>query len=527
MADPNDTSENLDIRCPQCRQQFPVGAGLMDRMVECGACEFRFRINGDVIMRTKKFYPGERAGMESGRIQRVPSAAAFPEGMETMRYAEFKHPEQLEPASPQRILAGIFGVSLMLFIGLLLIFAINPGAMFSVMPLQNKLIVAGFSSLLGIVLLIYANPRARGKAAAVGILLGAGVISLPFFFTGQSFARYEVVDSKPGKVEPVIPSAGTDDFAELRGYFGTEPLEVEQERLLRAGSANSAYGIFLTDLMTRNKYTARDFLISDTGASPSSHPYPREDGNYLMVLTGVSMDIGEVAEIAGRLGKTEEIHEDIGVVVVSVDNSLFLAGPAEKLNNKADPAFYELNKYELGNIDPDRVKRAVERLSDAEPSIYRKDITIALIELMGKPGVAFHDTIAKALLVWAEEPDEAARAGLSVLRKSVASGDVVSENLVDLVTRGKPDDALPTIYLLWTQSPDTWEKFYGRFGESIIPGLMAQLTSDRAPLRRSAIRLLGEVGTEAVASELEKLSEDEDPEVRVLSQRAVTKIKER
>jgi hypothetical protein len=50
---------------------------------------------------------------------------------------------------------------------------------------------------------------------------------------------------------------------------------------------------------------------------------------------------------------------------------LFIEGPIEKLSNKQDPAFYELNKRELESIDLERAKRAVQRLAEAEPKIYR------------------------------------------------------------------------------------------------------------------------------------------------------------
>jgi hypothetical protein len=365
------------------------------------------------------------------------------------------------------------------------------------------------------------------KAGAFGILLGAGVVSLPFFFKGQPISRNMIVEFSPAKVDKMFTPEAADPLIMQRERFGTRPLEAEQERLRKASSGKGAFGIFLTNLTPRNKYIARDFLIRDTEASPSSHPYPRDDGNYLMVLSEVPMDIEEVAVIAGRLGTLEGTHPEIGVIVVRVDNALFVAGSAEKLNDNTDPAFYELNQSELRNIDLDRVKRAVERLADAKPTIYRKDISRTLIEMLGKPGVTFHDSLARALLVWEEQPGESAGVGLEVLRKSVASGDVISEKLVELVTRGKADDAIPTLNQLWTQNPGTWERFYDSFGERIIPGLVAQLGSGDAPLRRSAVRLLGQVGGDDELPALEKLSTDQDPEIRVLAERAVAAIKGR
>lgn len=527
MAEPKESSDSLTIRCPNCRQRFSVDGNFMNRMVECGACDHRFRINDEVIMRSKKFYPGERGGAQLNHFQRVPLSAAAPAGLQPMRYAEFNHPEQLQPVSPQRILAGICGVGLMILAGLLLIFGVDPGGVFSAMPIENKLIVAGFVSVLGIFLLVYANPKARVKAGFFGLVLGAGVISLPFFFAGQPTPGDSVADFMPETAEPMAAAAETDPLAELRKRFVTKPLEAEQERLEIAGNDQFAYGIYLTNLVPRNKYVARDFLIRETGAAPSSHPYPRDGGNYLMILTGVQLNIEEVAEIAGRLGKTEAIHPDIGVIVVKVDNKQFLEGSADKLNDSSDATFYELNRDELDNIDLDRVKRAVERLSEAEPQLFRADISRSLIGLLGKPAVNFHDEIAKALLVWAENPGDASEVGLEVLRRLSESGAPVSEALVELVTAGKPDDAIATLNQLWVRNPGLWENYYKRFGPAITPGLLAQFGSEDVVLRRSAIRLLGEVGTVEVLPELEKLSGDEDPEVRVITDRAIAEIKGR
>jgi hypothetical protein len=527
MPDAPESSEKLSIRCPSCRQRFMVAANLMERMVECGGCDARFRINDDVIMRSRKFYPGERKVPELNRFQRVPLSAAAPEGLQTMRYAEFNHPEQLEPASPQRIIAGIIGVAAMTIVALLFIFSDASSGTFANMPMENKLIVAGFVSLLGVILLFYANPKARVKAVFFGLLLAGGLVSLPFFVNGVPTTEKTAVENYNDPVDPLSPDEENDPLAALRERFTTKPLESEQERVEKSGTGQKAYGVYITGMLQENIYTVRDFLIRDTGAGPSSHPYPRDDGDYLMVLTGVSMEIEEIAAIAGRLGKTAEIHPEIGLVVVRVDNAQFIAGSADKLTNKEDPDFYDLNRRELESIDMDRVMEAVERLADSKPAIYRADISRILTELMGKPGIRFHDELARALLVWSEEPGAAGEAALGALRKKASSGDAVSENLVKLVTREKPDGAAQVINSLWVTNPVLWDNHYVKFGSAIELGVLAQINSENKPLRQSAIKLLAQVGTEKSLPALGKLIDSEDPEVRILAERAIAKIGER
>jgi len=501
----------------------------MDRLVECGGCDTRFRINDDVIIRSRKFYPGERTGPELQRFQRVPLPAAnLPEGIQPMRYEEFNHPEQLGPASPQRIIAGILGVSVMAITAMLMLFSSSPGASLSVMPFESKLMIAGFVSIVGVSLLIYANPRARIKATLVSIALSAGVISIPFFVKSNLAVEATVNGSaSEGGNGPFSPKDEIDPIAELRKRFTTAPLEKEQQRLEGAGDEQKAFGIYITNMIGRNKYTARDYLIRDAGAGFSSHLYPRDNDNYLMILTGVEKNIEEVAKIAGRLGRTEEIHPEIGVVVVSVENNQFLAGSAEKLNDRSNPAFYDLNRRELESIDLDRVNRAVDRLADAEPSLYRTDITLTLIGLLTKSGVSFHDSISRALLKWAEDPNPAAEAGLEVIQGYGAKNLAPPEELVTLIAKAGNPEAVPAIIELWIKNPVLWNKPLVKFGSAAEPLVLDQIDAETPALRRSAVEILGQIGTEESLVSLRETLMEEDPELQVLAERAIRRIQER
>ena len=81
-----DTDNQLQIRCPKCGQRFTVGPELQGKVVECGRCENRFRVDDDVIQRSRKFYPGEkprdasldRFSRPAQRATGVPPAAGLP-----------------------------------------------------------------------------------------------------------------------------------------------------------------------------------------------------------------------------------------------------------------------------------------------------------------------------------------------------------------------------------------------------------------------------------------------------------------
>ena len=213
--------------------------------------------------------------------------------------------------------------------------------------------------------------------------------------------------------------------------------------------------------------------------------------------------------------------------MVAVDNGLFAANSDENLNNKNNPAFYELNLRELGSIDFDRVRRAVERLADSDAALLRPDISETLIELLAKPGIRCHGEIARALLKWTEHPGPAAEAALPVLKDYLLREESPPEPLVNLVATATKPEALPVIEEIWKQNPILWENQLARFGPPVEAFAAKLIDSENAPLRRSAIKLLGHVGGRENLPALKRLLENEDPEVRLLAERSIERIESR
>ena len=520
--------EKLNIRCPSCRVRFSVDTELMNRIVECGACDFQFRITDEVLTHSKKVYAGAKRELETNQYRRIPlDSTAAPTGIQTVNYADFKHPEQLGPTSPQRLIAGMFGGAIILFGALLLFIASKPGTSFGGMTFEKKLIIAGFTSLLGFVFLLYANPRAKFKAGLIALLLAAGVFAIPIFVKENS-PKLGKNPNPPSEFDLLINgNEAVDPIIALRERFITHPLENEQKRLDAISSNKKAYGIYLTDMYDRNKLTARDYLVSETLAGESSHPYPRNDRSYLLILTETEMSFDEVVVIASTLGEVTETHSEINLMVLHVDNDKFVAGSTEELNDTKHPAFYTLNLRELGSIDIERVKQAVERLANSNAELLRNDIGGVLINLLDKPGITFHDAIARALLKWSDDPGLAAQVGLKVLKSYVIQKTSPPEHLVRLVADQKDPAAIPTIVSIWEKNTVIWDKELVKFGPPIEALVLERINSDQPPLRRAAIKMLGNIGTQLSLPELRKAVSDENPEIRLLTERAIQLIEQR
>jgi hypothetical protein len=536
MSDLKPDENLLLIRCPSCGQRFKVGEDLRGRTVECGGCEHRFRINDQVIVRGKKFYPGEKHDERLHHFQRVPLAVAPPlVGAQAVRYADPPDSAVYEPAKPQQIVAGIIGVCGMALMALLLMFGARSGGMLDGMITQNRLMMAGFTGLLGTALLLYANPRARGKALVVGLLLSAGLVSLPFFFTTGSTPLVATREAPARDLfeEALAPdseaaaNAEPAQITELRSAIGTDPLVAEIQRLAAAGSNRRAVGLWLRDLREQHRFLIREYILRATGADPQSHYYPRGYGDFLMVVTGISQSLEEVARIAAPLGSVEHVYQEISVIEVKVNNENFVEGPIEKLTDRNNPGFYDLNKRELESIDLKRVERAVKRLAEAEPKVYRSDIAQRLLTLLTMPDVTFKGDICHALEVWSTEPGPAGEAALREVRQFIAKGVSVPVEMISLIVAENTPGLAPVVHELWEQNPNQWEMPYARVGAAAEPALLRIFPTAEGSRLHSAVRVLGRVGGADSLPILEAALAGADPELRVLLENAIGSIRRR
>lgn len=532
MPDLNPDDALLLIRCPSCGQRFKVAEDLRGKTVECGGCEQRFRINDEVIVRGRKFYPGERRDSRLNRFQRVPLAVAPPViGTPTVRYAEPPDPATFEPASPQRIVAGLLGGITIAAMALLLILGASRGGALDGVTTEKRLIMACFSGLLGMVLLVYANPRARGKAVMAGLVFGGALAALPYVFTDGSTKLPEQPIEAPAAdlFADLIRENGaeTNEMTELSRLIGTDPLVAEIERLASEGSTRKAVGLWLRDMSEQNRFLIMDYILRTTGADPQSHYYPRDSGNFLMVVTGISLSLDEMATIAAELGSIENIHPEISVIEVKVNNQNFIEGPIKKLTDKSNPAFYDLNKRELESIDLERVEKAVKRLADAEPSIYRVDIARKLLALLGMPEVKFKGDVCRALLVWSEDLQQAGEVALAQASDMLANRVTIPEELIALIVKAENPGIMPIIGELWQQNPNRWESHYADIGQAAEASVLSLFNSSTGTHRHSAVRLLGRVGTAASLDTLTAAKEGADSELSVLLDNSIRSIRSR
>ncbi|MGL4400147.1 MAG: hypothetical protein ACRCXD_09790, partial [Luteolibacter sp.] len=472
---------------------------------------------------------------EMSRFQRVPKASVSPAmGGQSVQYSSPPNPSLLEPVSPLRIITGVIAAVGIVSMALFLMLGSGNGGALDGMPLGNRFIMAGFVSVLGVILLVYANPRARFKALAVGVLLGGGLLAVPYFFRQGSERRpVQAVITPRDIIAPLDNSNekkfvdGDDSQEALRSRIGTGPLDAEISKLANEGSMKQAVGVWLRGLSESNRFLVRDYLLRVTKADVSSHSYPRSGGDYLLVLTGITSSLQEVAELSAPLGQVENVYRELSIIEVRVGTDIFVEGSLEKLTKKSDPAFYELNKRELESIDLERAKRAVQRLAEVEPVIYRTDISRKLISMLADDSVDFKGQICKALSVWSEQPGPASEAALKVVNQLVAAGKAVPPEVVALIVKEKNPAVIPVLDELWHDTPLAWESLYGEMGQAIEKSLIRRLPETQGNIRHSAVRLLGRVGGPDSLPVLAAVVQGADSELRVLLDQAEKSIRAR
>lgn len=531
MPLPNSDDTQLLIRCPSCGQRFKIGQELRDRTVECGACDHRFVIHDDTIVRGPKMYPGERKGIALNSYQRVPLPAGdHSEAMHEMRYGVIPGPAVLEPISPQRVIAGSLGVALMAMMGLLLMFGNAPGGMLYGMVLINRIIMAVFTGLLGVGLLVYANPHARIKSGLIALCFAAALVTTPFVFReGSDIQHSDGVNASSAilATSAISKEAEAPGVLALRNQIGAGPLVTENKRLTDSGTGKHAIGLWLRGMSASHRFLIRDYILRVSGADSSSHYYPRDGGDYLLVVTGITQSIGELADLTSRLGKIDQLYPELAVIEMRVNQGLFVEQAVDILSNRQDPNFYRLNKEELESIDLDRVKRAVQRLAEVEPKVYRSDISGKLISLLGEDGLDFYDGICRALAVWSVEPGPASEAALNRVKKLLDSNNIVPPEIISLIVKEKDLRVIPFLDHLWFKNPSDWESLYADLGPPIEATVIQRFPETQGMPRHSAVRVLGRVGSAESLPVLANAAGKADPELKVLLDNAEKSIRTR
>lgn len=525
MTPDSGKEDSLLIRCPGCGQRFKVEAELKGRTVECGTCHDRFVISEDLIMRGRRFYPGEKGGAGLAGFQRMPEAAATGKAQSgAVNYQPGPPPVAYEPPTPQRILAGVAGGLVMVLAGLFLLFAKDFSGPLAGVNTGKRVMIAGFAGVLGLALLVYGNPRARWKALLFGGLLAGGLVAVPLFVKPGT----ELPSAKEARSGQIPERAAAEQKPrDIHAEAGLAPVDQENARLEAQGISWKVSSLWIRGLREQNKNQVRDYLARAAQLPLPPSMYKRGEGNFLAVLSGAEVPFEKLRDLAETFGKIVAESPDFRLIEVVANNEVFREVPMDKLTDNASPSFYDLNKNELASIDLERVKRAVIRLTAAEPRLYREDISQRLVELLKMPAVDFKPEVARALRVWGEPSQAGGVAVIAEIQRLMDKNLEVSDDFVELMIQERPPGTVDAMVGLWVRESNRWENHLSRLGQDAEKALLARLPDAEGGMLYSLVRLLGNCGGRDAANALSELETGKDSELKLLVGKSIAQIRER
>lgn len=516
----------IQIRCPQCGQRFRVGHELRGRMVECGACEHRFRVDDDILIKQKKFYPGERKDPQLAQFARKPHMEVrAPQHMQTASYAEAPETQRFEPVGLGKVLVGIAGASFMALILLILLVSGRSGGMLDGVPSDRRIVIALFAAVVGTAMIVYANPRARFKALVFALMGSTALLLAPMYFKDGAKTLGSDGGSKTIDTAPVVLADTKVNIDKLKQEIGYGPME---SAMLGAGTKGKVLGVWIKDLHDSNAQIVKSYLLRISGAGEESHLYPRMDRNYLLVLINPDLSLEELSMQCGRLGRVDRVVDELNLIEATVSNEKFAERPIGKMNDKTDGAFYQLNLLELEGMDIKRINDALLRLSLAEPVQSRDDVIKRMIELLKIADREMLENLSKALLVWSDGKDGAPAAVLAKAKSFYKEYNDLPVDTMKFLTNWRVAEAYPILDALWMQGATIWEEVYLRGGEPAEAFIVKHFEEGSNSKRMSAARIAARVGGEASIRALTAAMEVKaDDEIRTSFKNAIESIRAR
>ena len=499
-------------------------------MVECGGCNQRFRVVDDVIIRERKYFPGERKDPLLQQFRRTPLKEVPNPQFKTIERMPDTPPPMPGAMSPMRSLVGVIGVLIALILLLLFVFGGNQGGLLAEASLNKRLVLAGFGAFVAGLLIVIGYPAARKRAVMASLLIAVGLLGVVFYLA-EDLSDGATTDGVNAQILPdeEVGPIITDPYVELKKEVGYNKLE---ETLITYGeerikNGQTAYGIWLREMRLSHKSQVSDYLKRVLSASDNSWMYSRPPSDYLMVLDRVSPDLTAIIKHCERFGKVRRTWPELHLLEVVVDPTHFAQPKMSDVTDPNNPSFYQRNRNELGSIDTQRALAAVKRLGSAPPTAFRSDIVNRLHELLQLNDDDMQAAVTRTLDQWTEDNDGSLAAVREAAKSYFERNQTLPRSMVEFLTSRRDEASVDLLHQLWLTDMSGWETKYGDMGSLIEDKVLATLPQLEPSDQFSAVRLLRRVGTEKSLAPLQALKQDAVPEMRELIDQAVAAINDR
>lgn len=406
---------------------------------------------------------------------------------------------------------------------------------------QQKAFALFFACMAG-GLMACAGRRHKIVFIVLGLLLAGGVASLPYAYPvivnpsllggGSSAAGASQddvsIDGFTGMdVEHMAePNASVQNYGEgdLRPLFTAIDHHEDQGVL----------GLWVVGVNASNRDMVKGYLKRMTQSEDEPVFYDRKGtGGGLFVITPTPITFKEFVDVVSRLGKVSLQDKDRFFVEVLLNRDKFEARPASAaLQDERHQYFVLANLKELSCLDIRRVIAAAKRLSAVKPDKLQQEVSSKLVDLLKEPwgrDAEYVTALASALVVWADKDDAEAHRVVYYVTTELKKADCeIPSSLVRFLLHGSHKESFDLLLNEWKKDPQKWEeecKAAGPTGEAAVIKVLNE--SDDFVQKRSAARILGEIGAESSLPALKAFVSDTDNELRLCAELSLNLIEKR
>ncbi|MFT5904891.1 MAG: hypothetical protein ACI9E1_000479 [Cryomorphaceae bacterium] len=498
--------DKIQIKCTSCGQKFPVTESYIGRMVECGACDEKFKVEGSAIVTLKKHYPGEKSESNTEVYAKSPSTEPSEAQDVTFQTASYQNvsAEYAQPTRPLKTLMICIGAIFMLLIIVIFLIGGREDGILKGLDNTKRLILTGFVALMGSSLII-AGSRHKIKGLLLSLVLGGSLIAMPFVFP-------EVIEAILADKPLVDPSllVSTDDDANKNTFSA----QLEKYKRDIGFSKVEASRIALNDPDSLKVLVLRQSKIQDLDAiltylkytlaintPPNVYASGREINSQPVTLitfiTEAPMErVFEVTKKFGLPQEMDEIRTALKIIEVVVDRSSLKGQPSEFTNDTTHPNYFDANYAELRNIDRAKQLDAARRLQSANIKGRQADIVSALCELINSNDHELSRQAIATLNYWTLPEYKTDQRVLDYAKEVVAT-DFMHRSVMDYLADKDVPGSEEILAKQWAASKGylLWENYLVRAkkrGEKAV--ISALPTLDQTHFK-SAASILSKVGT--------------------------------
>lgn len=395
----------IKIQCPDCSESFLVPEEFIGNPVECGSCQCHFEITEEVIDRlSMKRFPGEKEANLEVFSKRAPQQNPETQvSFATAAYDQHVDPNAVLPIGPRHLLAIFSGISLIAAVILFFVLGNGEQGVMNDVTNDKRWVLAGFSALLGGLLIIFGCRKYKVAGAALAVILAASVCSMPLIYSEKPLVLADIEESIELDIEAAEPIENIVQYKIDLGYAKVE------NKIAEAEHPDRVLAIALMRSKPVHLELIKDYLASVLVTAEIPRVYQnRNIGGVpvtLLVYLNTRIPAESAADYMDKFGKVVKVRPELKVIEVLVNGDALVASDTDVLLDESHPDFYSYNLGELKSIDRNRQLTAIQRLENVKEVSLRSDIVTQMLRLFADPHYPHRVEVVETLNRWSVPND--------------------------------------------------------------------------------------------------------------------------